>query len=175
MLLNLSVDGATPHFRRTVHVPPAGLAGNPQQVVRMPTREGYCEVPTSSHQNQQASPVQFRPIRRHSLAASAAGRAPSIVSRSMNTSSLTLASSTVLSRRFGWGAWLTALKTSFACGCRPAAHLLAATSLACAESAATRQSNMMIGSAVFMTTILSNALIGNPNRAEAVKARLPRV
>jgi hypothetical protein len=82
---------------------------------------------------QQLSPVQFRAILKHSLAASAAGRAAEIINLSMNTNSRTRASR--IARRVNprSGLEFTASKTRRACGCSNAAHTLAAVLSACAD------------------------------------------
>jgi hypothetical protein len=90
---------------------------------------------------QQRSPVQLREIRKHSLAASAAGRALPSISRSVNTNSRTRASNTDRNASCGCGFATTASNTIRARGCNDAAHEFAAVRSACAPCAAHRLNN----------------------------------
>ena len=83
----------------------------------------------------------MRAILKHWLAASAAGRAAPIISRSVNTSSRTRASIADLSVDPDSGPAMTASKTRRACGWSDAAHILAAALSAYAPCADKRQSN----------------------------------
>jgi hypothetical protein len=74
---------------------------------------------------QQLSPVQFRANLKHSLAASAAGRAAFLINLSMKTSSRTRASSNTLNGNHCSGPVVTASKTKRARGCSDAAHSFA--------------------------------------------------
>jgi hypothetical protein len=99
--------------------------------------------------------MQWRAMRRHWLAASAAGRAAFIGSRSVNTNSRTRAARTDRSMTVGCGRAETALNTNLAFGSSDAAHTVTVDSTAWAPHIPTRQNKETNGIVRFILTSLS--------------------